>query len=221
MNATKEAAEYTANTPRSLAQTEQRWYSSNGGQSIVYNTPVETGKLLDASQGKLPDYQGTCGIVSCVNVLRLAGRLTTTEEELVRYASTAANETNPLCVCGETPFRNGGTGPDARKELLSAFGVESELLPPSIDRIAEYVEAGRGVIVSVDAGKLWRRPRFYRCLHAVTVTSVQRSRDGSLEGFYLCDSGTSGTDCAHFYLAAHLKQALSPRMMNVTASIIR
>lgn len=221
MNVTKEAAEYTASVPRSLAQTEQRWYYSDDGQSMIYNTPGETGKLLDAAQGKLPEYQGTCGIVSCVNVLRLAGRLMTTEEELVRCASTAAGEAGPLCVCGKTPHRNGGTFPEDRKKILSTFGVESELLPSSIDRIAEYVESGRGVIISVDAGKLWSLPRFYRCLHAVTVTSVQRSRDGSLEGFYLCDSGTSGRDCARFYSAAHLEQALSPKKMNVTASIIR
>lgn len=217
MSMAEGTTEYNANIPRSLAQTAQVWYYSVDRQSIIYNTPVETGKQLDAKQGKLAEYQGTCGIVSCVNVLRLAGRATTTEEELVHYAS--GNGT--LCVSGMTPFRNGGTTPQNRKALLAAFGIESELYPSSIDSIAQYVEDGRGVIISVDAGKLWGLPCFYRNLHAVTVTSVQRSKSGDLEGFYLCDSGTSGKDYARFYSAVHLEQALSKRSMNVTTSIIR
>lgn len=217
MSLVKETAQDGAAVPRSLAQTEQVWYYSDDRQSIVYNTPVETGKLLDAKQGKLAGYQGTCGIVSCVNVLRLAGRTATTEEELVCYASGP----KALCVSGATPRRNGGTTPQERKELLAVYGVGSELQPASVDSIAQYVEEGRGVIISVDAGKLWGSPSFYRNLHAVTVTSVQRNIDGSLEGFYLCDSGTSGRDCARFYSAPHLERALTPRSMNVTESIIR
>lgn len=209
------------NVLRSLVHTEQLWHHSKDGQSVIYNTPFSTGKTLDAMQGKLTEYQGTCGIVSCVNILRLAGRTMTTEEELVQYASGTANGNGTLCTSGKTPLRNGGTTPQNRKDILAAFGIESELHPPSVDSIAQYVEDGRGVIISVDAGKLWGIPRFYRCLHAVTVTSVQRNKTGALEGFYLCDSGTTGKDFARFYSAVHLEQALSARSMNVTTSIIR
>lgn len=201
----------------SLVQTNQVWHNSSDGQSIVYNTPEETGKTLDAKQGKVPNFQSTCGIVSCVNVLRLAGRMATTEEELVCYA--VGN--GPLCRSGNSSGRNGGTSPKDRQNILAAFGVPSKLYQPSIELIAQYVENGHGVIISVDAGKLWKQSWCYRMLHAVTVTSVQRSKKDMIEGFFLCDSGRHGMDYARFYPAQHLKQALSPREMNVTTSIIR
>ena len=199
-------------TPRSLTQTAQVWHTSIDGKSIIYNTPEETGMQLDSKQGKVIGYQHTCGIVSCVNILRLAGRTITSEKELVYYAI----QNGPLCR-----INHGGTNPQNRKDILSAFGIESELKPSSIDNIAQYVEDGRGVIISVYAGKLWNRPCFYTSLHAVIVTSVQRSPSGDLEGFFLCDSGTLGKDNARFYSAVHLEQALSGRDMNVTTSIIR
>ena len=83
--------EFTTNTSqiRTLSETQQEWYSDNDGIHQIYNTPAETGKLLDAEQGKNPRHRGTCGIVSCVNVLRLAGRIDTTELEVLSYFSLA------------------------------------------------------------------------------------------------------------------------------------
>lgn len=200
---------------RNLPCTQQDWHLSDDGASRIYNTPVETGALLDVRQGKDPNFQGTCGIVSCVNVLRLAGRLETTEEEALNCAIA-----NTLCDTrsANVAYR-GGTSVQERKQLLELFGLESELVLPSIEDIARYVEEGRGVIISVYANILWRR-----CcsgFHAVTVTSVQRDQNGQIEGFYICDSGSGRDDRARFYRADHLEQALALRKMNVTTAIIR
>lgn len=203
-------------TVRNLPHTQQDWHPSDDGASQIFNTPIETGALLDAKQGKDPDYRGTCGIVSCVNVLRLAGRLNTTEEEALQCAID-----NFLCeVEIDSPDYRGGTGAEERRKLLKLFGVESDLVDSSIEAIAEHVSAGKGVIISVEVGELWRRP-YCRGYHAVTVTSVQKNQNGEIEGFYICDSGSGRNDRARFYRADHLEQALTTRKMNVTTSIIR
>lgn len=64
-----------------LLQTNETWHKDNDGMD-VYNTPAETGKKLDTNQGKVQGYQGTCGIVSCVNILRLAGLSDISEEQV-------------------------------------------------------------------------------------------------------------------------------------------
>lgn len=202
---------------RNLPQTQQVWHYSDNGASVIYNTPIETGKSLDAKQGKVPNYRGTCGIVSCVNVLRLAGRSSTTENEVL----TAALQ-GKLCVANDSAGKNGGTTPDGRKKILVEFGLDSELKPASIDSIAQCVSEGRGVIISVDARKLWRSLAIPpNSLHAVTVTSVQKDRNNQIEGFYICDSGSGKNDSAKFYATKHLQDSLSNRQMNVTTTIIR
>lgn len=193
---------------RNLPCTQQDWHLSDDGASRIYNTPVETGALLDVRQGKDPNYPGTCGIVSCVNVLRLAGRLDTTEGEALNCAIAAG-------LCRD----HGGTNSKDRQALLLQFGLESDRMEATIKNIADCVEAGRGVIISVHAAILWHRG--ISGSHAVTVTSVQRSMDGRIEGFYICDSGSGRDDRARFYRADHLEEAFTNDLMNVTTAIIR
>lgn len=202
---------------RNLPQTQQLWQYSDDGTSMIYNTPVETGKNLDAKQGKVSNYRGTCGIVSCVNILRLAGRSCTTENEVLTVALQGK-----LCIANDNAGKNGGTTPDGRKKILTAFGLDSELKPTSIETIAQCVSEGRGVIISVDARKLWRSLKIPpNSLHAVTVTSVQKDTNNQIEGFYICDSGSGANDSAKFYTTKHLQNSLSLRPMNVTTTIIR
>lgn len=216
-NSTASNNAISASPIRKLTQTQQKWHACNNGTSQVYNTPIQTGATLDAQQGKDPNYRGTCGIVSCVNILRLAGRVETTESEVLSHAIS-----HSLCdINNANPTTSGGTDPNSRKRILEQFGLESELLPASIDSIAACVSAGKGVIISVFAAKLWQKPFYANSLHAVTVTSVRKDSAGNVEGFFLCDSGRGTNDYAHFYTAAHLKKSLAPRCMNVTTSIIR
>lgn len=201
--------------PRSLEKTEQGWTTDEAGESQTYNSPLETGEKLDADQGDVPGYEGTCGLVSCVNVLRLAG-LDIKEQEMVLYALDKG-----LCRVASDYGNGGGTNPESRQTLLKEYGVESTLERPTIDNIKNFVSEGRGVIISVDAGKLWGQSSAIGYGHAVTVTSVVLDTKGNSLGFYICDSGTGGQDSAKFYLAQQITDSLSGRPMNVTTAIIR
>lgn len=203
-----------------LSSTNQTWAVGSDG-SMVFNTPVETGGKLDSNQGKVNGFLGTCGLVSCVNVLRLAG-YPATESEVVGYASTtsAGFGIGKLCTTNSFPEYNGGTSAKTRQQILQHFGINSELREASVDNIADAVSDGRGVIISVYAGMLYNGWSDHRDLHAITVTSVKKDRYGNVLGFYVCDSGTGGVDNSKFYTTFQVGNALSGRPMNVT-SIIR
>lgn len=210
---------------RILTKTEQTWVTEPGSEDQIYNTPTTTGETLDYRQGKvnvllnrthiLP-FLGTCGLVSCVNVLRLAGRMETTEEEVLKYALY-----NRLCKCTMNPYMNGGTSASSRQNILQGFGLESEILEATPEDIAKYVSEGKGVIISVDAGILWEAPEREGEYHAITVTSVKKDADGNLLGFYICDSGSGSDDFARYCDTDFLRRSLSGSPMNVTSAIIR
>ena len=209
-----------ANGSFELNATNQTWTTGPDG-SMVFNTPVETGGKLDSCQGKVSGFLGTCGLVSCVNVLRLAG-YPATESEVVGYASTtsAGFGRGKLCTTNSFPEDNGGTSAKTRQQILQHFGIKSELREASVENIADAVSDGRGVIISVYAGMLYNGWSNHRDLHAITVTSVKKDRSGNVLGFYVCDSGTGGVDNSKFYTTFQVENALSGRPMNVT-SIIR
>lgn len=200
--------------------TQQTWKVDADTQTQVYNTPEETGMALDSHQGKasfsLP-FLGTCGLVSCVNILRLAGLTEITEEEIVEFAVQYK-----MCEASLEPSSNGGTNFLHRQCILRCYGVDSELAPASIPNIARFVADGRGVIVSVDAGELWEDPQYLNGLHAITVTSVKTDLDGTILGFYICDSGRGqDADSSRFIDVDHMSRALSQIPINVTSAIIR
>ncbi len=184
----------------------------------MFDSPEETGLKLDSHQGKTDRFQGTCGIVSCENVLRLAG-VDITEEEVVKYASRRHGLKHArLCTVGLNALSNGGTTASDRKKILAHYGMNSFCLKPSIEEMARCVEEGRGVIISVFAGELYYGQSIVHDSHAVTVTATKRSPDGKLEGFYLCDSNDRP---ATFYHTAVIEKALTGHDMNVTESVIR
>ncbi len=200
-------------SPRDLPVTQQKMMGkADGGKT--YNTPSETGKNLDYHQGKMKGYIGTCGLCSCENILRLAG-VNVSEQDIVQFAVK-----NGLCKCGGAEEENGGTNYEGRKKILEAFGVDSSLLPQNLDSIAKAIVSGRGVIISVDAGRLWEDARYLNGLHAVTVTSVDFDAEGKIDSFHICDSGANIYDMV--VPADKLQNCLAiNRKMNVTQQIIR
>lgn len=218
--------------PRSLTHTAEVW-TKGAGNTLTYNTPIETGKKLDFHQGKVENFQGTCGLVSCVNVLRMAG-VPATEADVVKYASTTYEEnTNSfiasltrkmLCTTNSVPSSNGGTSAASRKKILEHFGIPSRTAPQSIETIAQAVSSGHGVIASVHAETLYFKKRsIHNDLHAITITSVQRDTTGKILGFYVCDSNAYalGGTGATYYTAEEIEEALSERECNITTTIIR
>lgn len=199
-----------------LLQTNQAWKIEADG-SMIFNTPVETGIKLDSNQGKDPNYQGTCGLVSCVNVLRLAG-YPVTEKELVDYASSTLDDDGErlLCVTDSLPKANGGTSAIGRQQILRHFGIKSELQAANITNIATAVSEGKGVIISVFARMLYFGETDKKDSHAITVTSVKKDVNGNICGFYVCDSGTGGVDNSKYYTKSQIERALTGRPSNVT-----
>lgn len=174
----------------------------------VFDSPKELENSLDIQQGKT-GLQGSCGICSVENVVRISGRGAT--EDTV-YQCAAQNG-----FCG----REGGTTPQSRQRLLAAHGIASTLEEQNLDNIAVTIHQGKGVILSVDATKLYHMGGFRRRLHAVTATSVTVNENGEVTEVTICDSNAlhRGQSGAHNYSAQELKRALTKRLMNVTERI--
>lgn len=206
-------------------------WTKGAGETLTYDSPIETGKMLDRCQGKVENFDGTCGLCSCENVLRMAG-VNVNEADLVKYASTTRGGKSilslltgkKLCTTGSSPSSNGGTSAADRKKVLEHFGVPSYTAPQSVQTIADAVSNGQGVIASVYPETLYYRRRpVYGDLHAVTVTSVQKDSGGNILGFYVCDSNSDalGETGATYYTVEEFQNALSPRECNITSTIIR
>lgn len=229
----------TRRTPRDLPVT-QFGFSVNSRGDMEYDSPNEMAQYLYASQGSAySNFQGTCGLCSCANILRLAG-VNATEKEIIDYAanthigngvfSRAFTGFQRLCTVNGSPDSNGGTNAYSRQTILEHFGISSGIFnvkmdgdsvsDETINEIANFVSDGRGVIISVDANVLYNSnfPRGYSpAYHAVTVTSVTRNKYGDVSGFYIADSNVGTT----FYPINHFREFLTDHDMNVTYSHIR
>lgn len=239
--------------PRSISSTAQEWKRQSDG-SYIYNTPIETGSKLDCHQGKYvkehpgrnkEEFHGTCGLVSCENILRLAG-VSITEATVVEYASSTTVEKRipflngstirkTLCRTGSDPSQNGGTGAEDRKIILDHFGIPSRTAKQEITTIAKAVASGRGVIASIYPKKLYKNLPISKEIgsgmtHAITITSVKVDANGKVIGFYVCDSNAHSLvvynqiteeSGAMYYSAKELEEAFTDRECNITETIIR
>ena len=215
--------------PRDLGLGNTQYgFKQDGEGNLFYDSPIETNQYMYTTQGAAyPQFQGTCGLCSCANVIRLAG-VNASEKDMVDYASTAltGNIITPhLCDTGfSDPGMNGGTSPHDRQAILSHFGIDSGIIPLDsnpMKQIGQFVSEGRGVIISVHADTLWYNDNpdpGNGDLHAVTVTSVKMDRLGNILGLYICDSAQGGTT---YYSSEKIKRALSSAPMNVTYQVIR
>lgn len=137
-------------------------------------------------------YLGTCGLVSCEQILRRTG-LEVTEDDIVRYAGDRG-----LCVTDACPELNGGTTLLDQARILTEFGVPArpELLV-STEELAHRLEEGRSVILAVNAGEFWNDPAAYGTgapNHAILATGVARdAQTGEIVGVFINDSGTGNS----------------------------
>lgn len=213
----------TRSTPRDLPATEFG-FTNDGNGNLIYDSPAEMSQYLYKQQGSAdPAYQGTCGLCSCANVLRLAG-VNYGEKDILDYAKTQRGliEFDPYI-----PDASGATSPQSRREILDHFGISSGIFPVKMDHkvasqdtineIANHVADGRGVILSVHSDYLYYGRSMDDDFHAVTVSSVVKNSSGAVTGFYIADSNVGTT----FYTAQQIQYALTGNAMNVTYSHIR
>lgn len=220
-------------SPRQLEKTAFGYTEKNG--AMIFDSPHEMGGYLYRTQGDAyRNYQGTCGLCSVVNVLRLAG-VNATEKEIIDYAVK-----HNLCENGLLSSRNskGGTTPENIRDLLTHFGVSCSTVPTTspnsmvrtissnaIDTLVSSVEQGKGVVVAVKANEYDPSRYDSNGLHAVTVVSVSRDKlSGQILDVYVCDSNSGndyGADTVDRIPAGEFFGAMAPIDMIITDKPIR
>ncbi len=192
-------------------------YIVNDDGTKTFGDPLALAENLINDQGNNDkNLKGTCGICAVGNILRLAN-IAATEQQILDYYLKELRFPHKLfwraLISESASYYSGGSDPKGRMLLLNHFGIDSVLVPSirindsynqvlrSADRIAEYVEQGKGVIVSFDADiydkERYGLPQKHQAIktHALVVTSVKRDSLNNLVGLYVHDSnGQSKTN---------------------------
>ena len=84
----------------------------------------------------------------------------------------------------------------------------------SVEQLSQAIRTGHGVIVSVDAGRLWNDSRYDGGGHAISLISVSENGDR----FIYSDTGVG---CVGTISAQELGAVLTGRPANITTNIIR
>ena len=176
------------------------------GREVLVIGDVERCKEFNHRQGDNPyGYKGTCGLVSCEGILRRFG-INVTESDVVKYAVE-----HNLCFRGDK-FGGGGTTEYQQAKILTDYGVPAH--PErigSLERLAQYVSEGRGIITEVNAGVIWNDPNAFeqgQANHAIVVTGVSRDmHTGQIQGFYINDSGKGSQNSGRFVDAKIMENA--------------
>ncbi len=179
----------------------------NGSEVLTYGSPHYY--ALDYSQGdEVPGYKGTCSETSVANVCMMAD-LPVTEGDVVRraIANGWCNTTSP------DEGTRGSSNPSSQVAMLNSYGLRAETRSGyDVKRLADLVKDGRGVMLSVNAGKLWDVPEYIdsgAVNHRVTVTGVAcDAGTGAVTGFYIADSGRKqASDVSRYLTLAELRYA--------------
>lgn len=208
--------------PRNLTATQYGFsrQTINGQEMTVYNDPVGTNSLLIQQQGNSQyPMSGTCGLCQCANMLTLAGIQGQNENTIISSALHSSDGVlENLEVFNPYQEERGGTSTQDRQEILNRCGLSTYKLPVSSNRattttqLANAIQSGHGVIVSVDVAYLWRNGQSGG--HAISLISV--TDDGSTFIYNDTGRGVMGT-----ISASDLSQALTGRPANITTNIIR
>ncbi|MDP2834306.1 MAG: calcium-binding protein [Pseudomonadota bacterium] len=162
---------------------------ADGKPILVYGYPKAN--ELDYMQGDaFPNYQGTCALTSIANLLTQADR-PTTESQVVQLA---IDRNWAVTDPGKTAYERGGSNHVQQQQILNSYGIRNDLLAGYNEQAAaNLIRSGRGVILALNAGKLWGDPAYLGdggVNHVVTLTGVAYGEaDGALTGFYIADSG--------------------------------
>jgi hypothetical protein len=181
--------------------------SPDTGQEVVVLGDVQGTRDLNHPQGENPyGFQGTCGLVSCEDVLNQFGGHVT-EAEVVDYAVS----TGQCDVSGGDPANCGGTSLENQAQILTDGGVPATpVTDGSLDDLSNWVSQGHGVIVEVNAGELWNDAGSYdngQANHAIVVTGVAVDPEsGAVQGYYVNDSGRGLPEDSGRFVSADLMQ---------------
>lgn len=198
--------------------------------AMITGEPFRNAPNMDFEQGDNPyNAAGNCGLVSICNLLRRAG-MNVSEDEVTKCAiDSGLCNYNPLGIASD----NGGTSIEMRRDLLNKFGVASDIYSSdnggSLENIADAIDSGRGVLISVNAGELWEcddgsTPFLGRPVsnHCVAVTGIARNAGtGEIVGVFIADSGRGIPSDACRYLSAEKFDAAYTEVRGSGANITR
>ena len=93
-----------------------------------------------------------------------------------------------------TAYQRGGSNYVGQQALLDSYGIRNGVVAGYDEQaIANLLKGGRGVIIGVNAGRLWGDSAYLDnggVNHVVTVTGVAcDTATGAINGFYIADSG--------------------------------
>lgn len=205
----------------------------NGRQVTVFDHPFSDKNRHVYNQGSaFPEddngdgITGTCGLCSVASIINKAGG-NATERSIVEHAVQ-----NGLCYnnADAEPEHRGGTDVSQRIQLLQNAGIDASPVVgnQSLEQISEYVEQGRGVIISVTASLY--KPEWYgayseenRGGHAIVLESPLRDETGTIVEYVVSDSnGSTSAEASVIVSAQQLEQAFAERggMAIVTNEVI-
>lgn len=156
---------------------------------LVYGYPKAN--ELDYYQGDaIANFRGTCALTSISNLLTQIDR-PTSEAEVVQLAIDNNWAVNSV---GLPDYLLGGSNYIGQRAILDHYGIRNDLLAGYNEAgIANLIRSGRGVMLGVNAGKLWNDAGYVEdggVNHVVTITGVAYGEsDNTLMGFYIADSG--------------------------------
>lgn len=134
------------------------------------------------AKGLFPGEQtgNTCGLMTCGQIIEARTGVRYTEADLIAAAGT-----------DQTPT---GLTRDGAVRLLENNGVavtkkESGL---SLNRLVDYVDAGHGVMVTNDVGKLAQNPALSGLGHSMTIVDVLRAPNGDVTHFVVNETSRGG-----------------------------
>ncbi|WP_232346439.1 calcium-binding protein [Cupriavidus sp. USMAA2-4] len=162
---------------------------ADGVGILVYGYPKAF--ELDYMQGDaVAGYKGTCALTAIANLTTQANQARS-EADVVRAAIS-----NNWCVtdAAKTDYQRGGSNYIGQQALLNSYGIRNGIISGyNEEAIANLIKGGRGVILGVNAGKLWGDRGYLDnggVNHVVTVTGVACDEaTGAINGFYIADSG--------------------------------
>lgn len=162
---------------------------ADGVDILVYGYPKAF--ELDYMQGNaVAGYRGTCALTAIANLGTQASQ-PLTEAEVVQRAIDNKWAVTDAAV---SDYQRGGSNYLGQQALLDSYGIRNGRVAGYNEQaIANLLKGGRGVIIGVNAGKLWGDSAYLEgggVNHVVTVTGVAcDAATGAINGFYIADSG--------------------------------
>jgi YD repeat-containing protein len=162
---------------------------ADGVDVLVYGYPKAF--ELDYMQGDaVPGYKATCALTSIANLGIQANQALSESQVVQRAIDNGWAVTDPTL----TEYQRGGSNYADQQALLSSYGIRNGVLMGYNEQaIANLIRAGRGVIVGLNAGRLWGDDAYLdngEVNHVITFTGVALDAvSGAINGFYIADSG--------------------------------